>query len=184
MSQVKVSKTIAAAGDYAAGDIVSESATNGAGTAWRFGGIENRAGQGSHITRAFIVGSGTGADAVTAVYKLWLFNANPSTSELDDNAAKSFSAADMANFIGIITFKAMADQGAVSYAEVDLAETDMPFAVIPVMVVTTLGVIDGTEQGPSSIWGVLEDTSGEASEHTNMVFTITLVTEPAIQLQE
>jgi hypothetical protein len=180
MSRVTVTKTIAAAGDYTAGDVVSESASNGVGTAWRFGGIENRAGEGSHITRAFIVGS---EDSLTAVYKLWLFSANPSTSELDDNAAKNFSAADMANLIGIITFKAMADQGATSYAEVDPDNTDMPFHVIPVMT-DYIGVIGGSNLTGSSIWGVLEDTSGETAETASMTLSITLVMEPAMQLQE
>lgn len=178
MAQTTVSKTAVAAGNYAAGDVVSESATNGVGTAWRFGGIESRAGQGSYITNANIVFSGAGADAVAAVYKLWLFSANPSTSELDDNAAKSFSAADMANFLGILTFQAAVDQGSVAVAVLDLAKTQIPFMVVPVRAPQ----VAGSDGVPMSIWGVLEDTSGETNEAAGMVVTINLTHIPTMLL--
>lgn len=184
MTQVNATKTIVAAGNYTAGDVLSESATDTFGTAWVFGGIENRAGAGAHIDNAWIIFSGSGADAVTAVYKLWLFSNNPSTSELDDNAAKSFSAADMANFLGIITFQAAVDQGAVAVAMIDLTKTPNPLHVVPINRNNALGVIGGVNGGASRIWGVLEDTSGETNEAAGMTATITLNVEPAIQLQQ
>lgn len=105
---------IAAAGNYAALDVISQSATNGAGVAWVFDRIGRKDGGGGVICGAEINFS---AASMVATTRLWLFTANPSSCELDDNAAFDLVAADRGKVVGHIDFAALADHGAVSYAQ-------------------------------------------------------------------
>lgn len=108
------SRTVAAAGNYdAAGDIVSNSATDTTGTAWQFPGVGER----GVIVSAVQTCS---EDSVVWRLRLHLFRASPTTSEMDDNAAFNLTEADRPNYLGFIDFPAAADLGAVSGAQVDL----------------------------------------------------------------
>ena len=100
---VKVTKALAAASQYHAEDVVSETATNTEGTDWDFdfGGT-------GYITKGTIMSETT---AVTPRITLFLFSAPP-TCELDDHAASTCPLnADAANFLGYIDFPATMDLG-------------------------------------------------------------------------
>lgn len=110
---VRVTKAIAAAGDYAAEDVLSESAS--AGTAWTFSAIFRANNAGGYITKAKAIWQTT---ALTPRLTLYLFKATP-TSNLNDNVANAApSNADKANFIGQIDFPALEDLGGCSVAVV------------------------------------------------------------------
>ncbi len=156
MALISTSKTTVAAENYTGGDVVSESVT--AGTAWRFRGIENRAGMGSVLQSAVLT---CDEDSVTATYRLHFFNADPADSELNDNIAFSVVAADQAKYIGFVDFGAMVDRGVISTA---------------VALNVQLHLVSG-DTG-SSIYGILQDTSGETAETAGMVMTITLGVSP------
>lgn len=151
----RVTKTIAAAGNYTAGDIVSESASNGVGTSWAFTNFAREDGRPGTIFKADIT---CDEDSITASYRLHLFSANPSSAtEKDDNAAKAFDNDDRLNYLGAITFPAMVDEGEFSRAQVDGL---------------TFGYWCGN--GSSTLYGVLEDLTGETAETAGMSMTITL----------
>jgi hypothetical protein len=110
---VSVTKAVVAAGDYAAEDVLSESATNGAGTAWTFTEIARGNSGTGYITRAQVICETTGQ---TPRLTMYLFKALP-TSELDDNAANTaLLHADLANYVGKIDFPALEDLGGDSEA--------------------------------------------------------------------
>src|SRR4051812_46077730 len=101
MADTLISKTLAALGDYAALDVLSEDADNTEGTAWVFVSAAQRKGEDRALTHAVITVS---VDALVVRWALDLFTANPSTSELDDNSAASVAAAARNSFIGTIIF--------------------------------------------------------------------------------
>lgn len=108
---VSVTKALAAAGDYAAEDVMSESAT--AGTAWTFSAIARENGGSGYITKAMAICETT---ALTPTLSLYLFTATP-TSNLNDNVANTaLLHADLANYVGRIDFPAMTDFGGDSEA--------------------------------------------------------------------
>mgnify|MGYP001564316146 CR=1 FL=1 len=106
--RVRVSKTRPAdTTAYAAGDVISESATDGAGTGWTFTNVAYGEGGGGYITKATI----DYTTAQTFGATLLLFSVTP-TSELDDNAGNTSPiTADVDNFIGAIAFDALVDHG-------------------------------------------------------------------------
>lgn len=92
---------------YSAEDVVSESDTNGEGTAWAFSIPFGKRSAG-YITKAIIQ---TKKASVTASFTLFLFNVTP-TSELDDNAANTApDYEDLAGYQGRIDFPGMEDLG-------------------------------------------------------------------------
>lgn len=105
---------IAAAGDYAANDVLSDDADNGEGHAWLFAGAARVSGGGGWIVRVIATFS---VDGLVPRLRVWFFNANPSASELDDNAAFSIAVADRSKLIGYIDLPALADAGAISVAQ-------------------------------------------------------------------
>lgn len=108
---ISVSNAIAAAGDYAAEDVLSEHATEG--TAWTFADIARSHGKGGYITKAHALWETTN---LTPRLTLYLFNATPSTN-LNDNVANTAPAyADLAKYVGKIDFPAMEDLGGMSEA--------------------------------------------------------------------
>ena len=110
---VSVTKALTSASAYAAEDVLSESATNGVGTAWTFSAIAKVDGGTGYIVKAQAICETT---AVTPRLTLYLFNTTP-TSELDDNAANTaLLHADLANYVGKIDFPAMEDVGGDSEA--------------------------------------------------------------------
>lgn len=100
-------RQIAAAGAYAAEDILSNSATDGQGTPWVFDGV---GGSGKIFSaQAFIQ-----TTALTPRLTLYLFSRIP-TSELDDNAVNVAPAmASLSFYIGKIDYLVMEDLGGVS----------------------------------------------------------------------
>ena len=110
---ISVTKALAAAGNYAAEDVLSEDAASG--TAWVFNAIVPRNGMSGKIIKAQAICETT---ALTPALALYLFTATP-TSALDDNVANTAVIhADIANFIGRIEFPALADLGGDSEAVV------------------------------------------------------------------
>lgn len=104
--EVSVTKALAAAGDYAADDVLSESAS--AGTPWNFANVMDARGGSGKIVKAVALLETT---ALTPGLTLFLFHTVP-TSVLNDNVANTAVLhADEANFVGRITFPAMADLG-------------------------------------------------------------------------
>jgi hypothetical protein len=111
LKTVSVTKAVAAAGNYAAEDVLSESAS--AGTSWTFAAIARKNGAAGAIVAAHVICETT---AQTPRLTLFLFTATP-TSELDDNKANTaLLHADLANYVGKIDFPAMEDLGGDSEA--------------------------------------------------------------------
>lgn len=102
IKRVVVTKALAAAGDYAANDVLSESAT--VGTAWKFEGMGAVLGGSGSITKAMAILETT---ALTPRILLYLFRVPP-TSALNDNVANTaLLHADLGDFLGWIEFDAM-----------------------------------------------------------------------------
>ena len=109
--KVSVTKAIAAAGNYAAEDVICEDATTG--TVWTFDKIVYANGRAGYIVKAHALWETTG---LTPRLTLYLFNAAP-TTELDDNKANAAPAyADLAQYVGKIDFLALEDLGGMSEA--------------------------------------------------------------------
>lgn len=104
--KISVEKTRPADTDnYSANDVISESATNGAGTKWTFSNV----GRSGWVTQARVE-KNAGSDTPSLV--LFLFSDDP-TGELDDNAANTNPVyANISNYIGHIDFDAMESLGA------------------------------------------------------------------------
>ena len=83
LTTVSVTKALVAAGDYAAEDVLSESAS--AGTPWVFNGIVPANGKTSYIVKAQAILETT---ALALKLTLFLFKATP-TSNLNDNVANT-----------------------------------------------------------------------------------------------
>lgn len=108
---ISVTVAVAAAGDYAAEDVLSDSASSG--TAWTFDTVARGNGGKGYITKAQVLCETT---ALTPRLTLYLFNATP-TSNLNDNVANTApSHTDIASYIGRIDFPAMEDLGGDSEA--------------------------------------------------------------------
>ena len=119
---VVVSKPIAAAGDYAANDVLSESATADAGTAWHVSGLVDTPGRPFLLT---CVRATCSEDSVLARLRLHGFRRRPNAStEMDDNAAftvadadRSSNNQDLTNYLDVLTdMLIFADKGAFSGA--------------------------------------------------------------------
>ncbi len=103
---VSVTKAVAAAGNYTAEDVISESAS--AGTPWQFDDLISHDGGNGYITRAHVIIETTSQVQALALY---LFTATP-TSELDDNKANTALVhADLANYVGRIDFPILSENG-------------------------------------------------------------------------
>lgn len=108
---ISVTKPVTAAGNYAAEDVLSESA--GAGTVWTWAAIFRANNTGGYLTKATISCETTG---LTHRCTLYLFNAAP-TCNLNDNVANTAVLnADIAQYLGKIDFPALSDLGGNSEA--------------------------------------------------------------------
>ena len=106
LTTVSVTKALAAAGNYAADDVLSESASSG--TSWNFASVVAGNGGSGNIVKAVALLETT---ALVPGITLFLYSAEP-TSALNDNAANTAVLhADEANYVGRITFPVMADLG-------------------------------------------------------------------------
>ena len=113
---VSVTKALAAAANYDAADVLSESAT--VGTHWDFDSVVGKNGASGTIKHATAVFETT---ALTPAITLYLFN-EPPTCVLNDNVANTaILHADADTYVGRIDFPAMEDLGTGdSQAELDL----------------------------------------------------------------
>ncbi len=108
LKTVSVTKVCEAEGAYSAADVISETDTGGAGTAWTFAAIARENGASGYITGARVISETT---ALTPRLVLYLYTATP-TCELDDNAPNTANIwADRANVVGQIDFPAMSENG-------------------------------------------------------------------------
>jgi hypothetical protein len=147
-----VSRAVAAAANYAANDIVSDSASSGAGTAWEFPDMASQ-GKGGTIYEAVIT---CNEDAIVARFRLHLFSTTPDAdTEMDDNEPKAFDNDDRTNFLGYIDFPAMSDQGEYSMAQVT-------------------NLTKGYTCTGTSLYGILEILDAETNETAGMIIGITL----------
>ena len=148
---VSVTKALVAAGDYGANDVMSENAS--AGTAWTFSGVASGNGGSGTIVKAIALLETT---ALTPALTLFLFTALP-TSELDDNKANTAVLhADEANFVGRITFPAMADLGT----------GDSESMVTPSLTSGNIPLTFNCATGDSALYGVVvtrDAITGEAA---------------------
>lgn len=128
LKTVSVTKALEAAAQYTANDVLSESDTGGAGTAWVFADLSRFDGGSGYITKAEAVSESEG---VVPQLTLFLFIAVP-TSELDDNAANTApDAADLAIYLGKIDFPALESIGTTDSHAVATPSTvgNIPLAV-------------------------------------------------------
>lgn len=126
--EVSVTKALAAAGDYAAADVLSENATTG--TAWNFANVVGHNGGKGTIVKAVALLETTN---LTPGLTLLLFNVVP-TSVLNDNVANTAVLhADEAKYVGRITLPSMADLGtgdSEAVATPSLATGNLPLTFI------------------------------------------------------
>lgn len=145
---------LAAAGDYAANDVLSNDAGAGAGDPWLFTGLARVSGGSGVITRAVITSN---VEAWTPRLRLWLFNAAPSSAtEQDDNSAFLLDADDKTKLIGYIDFDASADAGEVSVTQ--NLDVRMTFKAV----------------GSANIYGILQTLDAFTNETAGMLVTIEL----------
>jgi hypothetical protein len=162
--KVTQSKTIAAAGDYAANDVVSESAS--AGTAWTFSGMGRANGAAGTIRRAKILLSKAAAMGLTlaARCRLRFYNAVP-TCVLNDNAANTgVLHADRASYVGCIDFPALSSDGGTPEATLTLGQSNVPIDF-------------KCADTDTALYGVLTFLDAEANETASMICTIDLLVE-------
>lgn len=153
-----VSRTVAAAGDYGDNDIVSDSASNGAGTPWVF---ENMAPRPGGVGEIFAATLKCSTGAVVATFRLHLFSRAPTTSEMDDNAALNMTTADRPYHVGWIDFAALTDVG-------DYAMTQA----------TGLSQAFHCDEGGRDLYGILQITDAETNEGAGMTIELSLYARP------
>lgn len=146
---------IAAAGDYADNDVVSNSATNGQGDYWIFAGMATADAGSGEIVGAILTTTATG---VVATFRLWLFNAPPTASELDDNAAFSLHADDQAKLVQVVDFPACALLGGVAGSIT--AALEKPYVCAA---------------ADSRLYGILQITDAESNEVASMTMVVKLM---------
>ena len=110
---VESRKTLAAAGDYAANDVLSESATDTAGRWWTFYDCARAPGRSFWITGVRVT---CDEDSILARVRLHFFRLPPGASELDDNAAFALAAPDDLHYLQHVDLPAFADRGGFSAA--------------------------------------------------------------------
>ena len=148
-----VSRAVAAAGNYDANDVVSNSATEASATPWIFDGMSPGVGKAGCIFAASIVWARD--DVSGSRFRLFLLNEQPAADTvLADNAALSFGAADLDKVVCYIDFPAMIDIGAFSMAQ-------------------AVGVNYGYYT-TDKLYGVLQILDAETSETAGMTVTIKL----------
>ncbi len=152
---VSVSKTIAAGGNYDANDVLSNSASNGAGTDWDFEDCA-RGNGGSFEIRGVRFYCSAGGVALTP--RLHLFTTAPTTSEMDDAATFNLTTADRTKYKGYIEpSAAFADMGDFAFAQNDDLAKQITCA-----------------SGSRDLYGILETRTAETGESANMTITVEL----------
>ena len=116
---ISVTKALAAAGNYSANDVMSESAT--VGTAWNFANVVGKNGASGKIKSATINAE---TAAIVPAITLYLFNVLP-TSVLNDGITNTaILEADVAKYVGRIDFPALENLGTVGDANAVVTEAD------------------------------------------------------------
>lgn len=144
---VSAANTIAAAGDYADDDIISQSASNGVGVPWKFTGLGRAASLGGTIVGASIK---TSVTAFAATVRIHLFNAIPTASEFDDNEALSIHATDLSKYLGFVDIGASENMGGFSFAQVDTITKKF------------------TADASADVYAIIQLTTAEAGESAGM----------------
>lgn len=162
LTTVSVTKALVAAGDYAAEDVLSESAS--AGTPWVFNGIVPANGKTSYIVKAQAILETT---ALALKLTLFLFKATP-TSNLNDNVANTaLLHADLANYVGQILFPDMGDLGGDSESIATLSTVgNLPLAF-------------ETAPGNDALFGILVTRDAITGEAAGEDMTVRLTAELA-----
>ncbi len=148
--------TAAAAGDYAAGDIMSDSVTDTAGQPMFFAGVVSAAGQVAILDKVVAKCS---EDAVLARLTLHFYWEQPTAAEveMDDNVAADFAktAAGRNKYVGSVPLAALADMG-----------TAMAMS-------TTGSLREMLKTSPAStgLWCVVQINDAEANETANMTLS-------------
>jgi len=162
---VSTTKACAAAGNYDAEDVISQSATEG--TAWTFTNVVDREGQSGVIVMAEVLCETT---ALTHKLSLYLYNATP-TCVLNDNVANTgVLHADAAKYIGRIDFPALEDLGGDSEA----VATPSTYGNLPLAFVTATA--------SRSIYGVLVTRDAITGETATDDYIIRLTVEQATKV--
>ncbi len=107
-----VTVTLAAAGDYAANDVLSNDADAGEGDPIEFANFVPVAG----MVGTIFAGTFAASVEILPRIRLHFFNSTPNAStEMDDNAAFAIVDADQANYLGFMDFETAADVGGISF---------------------------------------------------------------------
>ena len=144
---------IAAAGDYADNDILSNSAS--AGGAWLFPDMAGVDGGAGEIVGAILTCS---VAALASTFRLWLFDANPSASSLNDNAAFSLHASDQDKLIQTIDFVTTASLGGVGGS-----------------ITATLSKPYTCAAADTDLYGILQATDAITNESAGMIVIVKLL---------
>ena len=151
-----------AAGDYADNDVISNSVTDTEGDPVVFANAVRVAGGTNKIIGATLEMS---EDGVAATSELFLFKAEPTDTEMDDNAAfAGIGAGDQTKFIGSFLFPALADAGGFSFVRATSVAPPTPLFIT-------------AAADSKTIYGVLVWRDAEATETAGMKVTIKLYIE-------
>ena len=151
-------KNLAAAGNYAANDVLSDNATDGQGTAWEFVNCARENGASFWITG---VQATCSEDSILARIRIHWFDAYPAGAELDDNAAFALVEANRSHYLSPPTdLPAFADRGGFSATGDD-----------------TVRKMITPDAASRSIWAIVEILDAETAELANMQMAIRLQIE-------
>lgn len=153
-------KELAAAGNYAANDVLSEDAA--AGTAWTFSDIVGADGGKGYITKVQAICEETAPVMRTTLY---LFKATP-TCNLNDNVANTaVLAADRSNFVGKVDLPALESLGGCAEAGATPSTTgNLPLAF-------------SCASNANDLYGVLVTRDAETNEVADMEMTVRITVE-------
>jgi len=159
----KDERSLTAAGDYAAEDVLSNSATAGVATAWEFSGLVRKPGG-----KCLLIGAKAMLQTtnLTPRLSLYLFSAKP-TSELRDNVANTAVLyADRRFYLGQIDLPALEDLGGMSVAIASPSTTgNLPIAFT-------------CEPGDSKIYAIVVTRDAITAEVAGDTLAIELQGEP------
>lgn len=148
---------IAAAGDYGALDVLSNDADDTEGAVWTFTNAARNAGGTVEIHSVLTTLS---ADAMAHKLRIHLFNAIPTGSEADDNAAGNIVIANRNLYVGLLDLTADSlDLGTVNVGQLILA--------------TPLKV--RCAAGSRNLYGIAQTVDAETGEAAGMTMTIQLM---------
>ncbi len=156
----------AAAGDYSAADVVSNSVTDTLGLPNRIPGVTDLAGQVAILDAV----SGTcSEDSILARFRLHWYNYPPLPAdvEMDDNIAADWAkiSAGREGYLGYTDIPAFADRGtAMSHSQATGLRQELLTKVLP----------STPPGGSGDLWYVLEILDAEANETANMLIDFTL----------